>query len=415
MKSMSYSFYTVLVAASMIQSCGKKEDDSSGGSSQTNLPSAGLVAGDEFRNTAKSTNEVAAKFKSGCEALANPQMGGRSRGASCESKKTASSGDLTSSIASAFLTGRKFTAGSDSVDTVPQDGSPSIPSDDMKPSDLSLTTGSSCNKMIEGIKSSYNSAAKSLATVGQALVEFDAHSGELPEGMTKSGPTDQYAVIYSMDLAKMKSSSEENNSMASSQQQSGRVKDDTKVEGSLSIGAGSNDSMAVVGISADMKVFGQDTNVGLKSNMVTAVSIPEKLLKMSLDFGLAGRVPNKQETQDADSFTGLVSSSTSNLDLNINGNSYFTVKSGELPSVTIGALLNSNLTMNDDKKVVTTDKISTLKFKFTMAAKSKEAVNVAYEASFADKKASGTYDLETDRYGDCSVKSANTTQIAVNK
>lgn len=418
----SQKILTVSVVAAMeltlVSACGKHDDGGSSGGSNNTVPNVGLVAGSDFKNTAKNSQEVSDKLRAGCTAISESKMNTRSSSTSC-AQSTKVSNNLTSlhkDLMSSFLAGQDFKVSSLGIGST--NSGPSAV--DMNPNSLNLADGQSCQKTIESINSAYRKTAESLRDAADLLTSMADPNQKLPDGLTVSGPTEQYAVIYTADIGKMQRQAESNS------QHAANGKSSVDANGTMSIGAGANDSMAVVGLSADVVSTEDGAAMNVKGSFVTAVDSAAKLLKVNFDASATGQTfiktkstttthndgSSEESSSDDSSDDATVNSivkadgnvSSRKLDVNLSANSLFILKAGDAPEMTLGMLLNSNLTFDEAGRVISSDKVKTVTIKYALNAADKNNILVSYEVAAEGRQEGGKFQLQTDKYGHCTAK-----------
>lgn len=252
-------------------SCGSKDDK--GGSSGPNAekPSLELVGASDFKNTAKSGKEVGAKFQEVGKSAAEVKF-------SQNSRKNSSGSNHENVLA---LTSVRSFLGDITIED--QDTPGSAPSKNS----FNLDAGSDCASSLKFLDQTFAETSNALVSAAKQLDEVDG--AQLQDGITRNPPNDQYAVSFTIDLAKVKSEEGDQSNRGS-----------MNTTGQAQIGAGANDKMAVLAVGIDAAGSDESMSGTVKGGFVVSADNAQKLIRLAANAAANMNVQDQNgKTQNA--------------------------------------------------------------------------------------------------------------------
>lgn len=344
-------------------SCGKSDDSHPSGPNAVRAD-LGLVGASDFKNTAKNGQEVSAKLNQASNDTASVKFAKTPRynGTSSEDMSILSTASVQS-----FLSERRNPF---PTPTNPNTGG----SKQKKPVNLTLKTGTNCGDDLNMLNSTYTNVSKGLRETASMLTQLD--SQELGEGMTRLPADDKFAVSYSIDLSKVK----QENASAQTEQS------DVTLVGLALIGAGANETTAVLSTGIDATATGKDSTMTVKGGLVVSAETTQKLLKFGANADLNDNTKNGNAHGKIDAKMNLLA--------------------GNTPSISFELTATSNLVPATDGRGNGTldDKDHTYAAKYSIERLANSDVAVTYTFTQDSDKQQGKVILTTDAQGTCVVK-----------
>ena len=343
-------------------SCGQKDDSKPSGPS-VQQPNLGLVDAGDFKNTAKNGQEVGVKLKQASADTGSVQFAKPTTPSSSQHKSI-----LSSAAVQSFLAGpsNQFP-----TPVTPGQSNQTQPSQDLK---LAPTANSKCGDDLNFLNDTYTNTAKALKMAADQLTQ--AESRDLGEGVTRLPANDQFAVSYSIDLSKQK---------LQQQDQSGRMHDvDATLGGTALIGAGANDTMAILSTGVDATATGKDSTMTIKGGLVISTQSTQKLLKLGANADLSDTTKDGTARGNFDAKMNLVAGTSPSISFEVNG--------------------KSNLTSDGTDTVKIDQKDHTFAAKYSIERLANTDVSMIYTVRLDSKDQTAKVILTTDANGACVVK-----------
>ncbi len=337
-------------------SCGKDNDE---GSSRPSVqqPSLDLINAGDFKNTAKNSSEVGAKFKEASNAVKSVDFGSKGVRSVPAKKTTASASILNTASVQSFLDNSRQTRISDN-----------------------MPKAEDCASQLKALDSVYQGAASGLQETASALQQFD---GELPEGITRGAANEQFAVSYTLDLGKLSANAAaENAKNPASQQQ-----EPSNVSGLAQIGAGANATTAVISVGFNATASSKQGNAAGKGGFAASANTEQKLLKLTTNADINATDADKQN-------------------LRASLNSSFALQAGANPSINVILTAVTNVDASSDE-VQISDKDHAVGIKVNMAKAANNEIEITYNLTADEKSQNGKLTLATDPVSKtCEVKNS---------
>lgn len=369
----------------LVLNCSKDDEGGSSSGPAVTVPSVSLVAGDNFKNTAKDESEVASKFEKSADSFKSTSMGQSS--SSTAPRRSETSSLLSSAAVQDYLR--------------PEPRIQSSPLKLSKP--ISLEAGSGCGANLDFLNAVYAKSGEGLRAVAQGVTSF---KDELPEGVTKGESTDEFAVTYTMDLSKLQSSS--STSPTSDPMPIPTEDSDFPVQGNTpsitpppqsqqreipvtgiaKLGVGASSDTAVVSLGATISSLDPQMPASFNGGFAAAVNDTKKLLKVNSD--LTASISGKDESGSPQNFAASM-------------NGLLEIQAGTKPSLHLktsvsgtGVLSSSGVEPAKENHSYVAD--------ILVSKVDPRNVTVVYSVTGDGKTDGGTLKFASDSYGRCVIE-----------
>ena len=282
--------------------------------------------------------------------------------------------------------------------------------------------GGDCSSINSLISSVFEGAASGLRYTATSLEQF---KGELPAGMTRGAPTEQFAVTYTIDLSQMKVSASDHpqtktpipddsgpvvsfpdgphalvsiptrpgpghNGGTGDDSNHGTSPDAVTTSGLVIIGAGANTDMAVLAMGMDASGSSKSGSGTVRAGFAASANQKDKVLKVNLN-GNENMTQNAEGTNQTQNIHG-----TQNVDL--------TLQAGEKPFIDLGVSGTINGQPVEGGTLNLTAEDHTIAATVRVEAAENNGIKVTYSYTEDAKKTDGKLTMVTDENGQCVVK-----------
>lgn len=293
---------SVCVAACVLAFAGCHKDDDDSSSGGNNGFSLDGVGGGEFKNTAKSGKDVSSTL-----GRLRTEMGGSTlslNGLDYKASKSAGAVEFFNNVAkpqTSFSLSQAYGLGG----VVVNESEQSEPN--LVPDFENLELGDDCNRHAQSIDRLYDGMLSAMQTASDALTQFD--SQDLPKGVERLTPSDNFAVAYRFDLA---------NEELRKQGQPQELDNGGTLTGHLDVAAGSSAS-----------------EVGLAGKLASGYSKDRNVAAINGDVAVLGSIDTKTITLHAKG-NSKINNNDEGVTIDLGSETTVKLVGGKLPTVSIG-------------------------------------------------------------------------------
>lgn len=195
----------------------------------------------------------------------------------------------------------------------------------------------------------------------------------------RSGPTDQFAVLYTFDLSKVKVSTEPQQSQPQG-----------TLTGQAKLGAGADADSAVVALGIYANMSDASSSGTLKGEFSAAVNTKQELLKLSTvsTMNMAAQAEDGTSHSVRGTVNGLVS-----------------IQAGAKPSISLNVNGNSNMTLPQEGQTQVSDADHSFDVNLKLVKLSNQEIGIDYTTTVDGKTESGHFNLSNDSGKTCETRS----------
>ena len=233
------------------------------------------------------------------------------------------------------------------------------------------------------VHTAFLGASNVLRTTANSLDQF---KGDLPDGVTRGAPTEQFSVTYSVDLSKMKMSSRngsDNNT-------------ETVTTSVLAlIGAGANADMAVLAMGMDASGSGKLGSGRVRAQFTASANQKDMVLKVNLNGNenITAKTDGSNQTENVHG--------THSVDLMLDA--------VEKPRIGLGVTGKFNGLPVEGGTFRLTNEDHTIAAAVKVEAAENNGISATYSYTMDEKKTDGILTMVTDKHGQCVVKDSTVT------